>query len=243
MIAFHYCKLKDTHRKKDPKKLQRLRKVWIWRFGSLANQINSFKEVLQLKQKFKKNKVVTGKTSFFVIGPLCTHHSVCLNIGFWYDSFIWKCWVFNLGAFKYKTLVQFFEKDFLFPENLFQSLSIGKVQNFHRLPHKNMPISQTESYFENPWFHFLEEPVLFLLVLNWNLLEKALSCFKTKTNSNSAVKPAERSNHLFLLSTWWITLFKDLYLLVLPCFQWHHMLFYSFSQSDMLLYLQQKWWP
>ena len=146
----------------------------------MANQINSFKEVFQLKQKFKKNKVVTGKTSFFVIGPLCTHDSICLNIGFWYDSFIWKCWVFNLGAFKYKMLVQFFEKDFLFPENLFQSLSIGKVQNFHRLPHKNMPISQTESYFENPWFHFLEQQVLFLLVLNWNLLEKALSCFNTK---------------------------------------------------------------
>ena len=27
-------------------------------------------------------RIVTGKTPFFVIGPFCTHHSICLNIGF-----------------------------------------------------------------------------------------------------------------------------------------------------------------
>ena len=32
--------------------------------------------------KFSKNKVVAGKTPFFVTGPFCTHHSTCLNIGF-----------------------------------------------------------------------------------------------------------------------------------------------------------------
>ena len=31
--------------------------------------------------------------------------------------------------------------------------------------HKNMPISQTEGYFENPQNHFLEEPMLVLLAL------------------------------------------------------------------------------
>ena len=29
-------------------------------------------------------------------------------------------------------------------------LSIAYVQNFQRLSHKNMPISQTENYFEDP---------------------------------------------------------------------------------------------
>ena len=29
-----------------------------------------------------------------------------------------------------------------------------------------MPISQTEAYFENPYYRFLEEPMLFLLALN-----------------------------------------------------------------------------
>ena len=31
-----------------------------------------------------------------------------------------------------------------------------------------MPISETEGYFENPLELFLEEVVLFLLVLKWN---------------------------------------------------------------------------
>ena len=32
-----------------------------------------------------------------------------------------------------------------------------------------MPISQTEAYFENPWYRFLVEPMAFLLALKWNL--------------------------------------------------------------------------
>ena len=32
-----------------------------------------------------------------------------------------------------------------------------------------MRISQTESYFENPKYRFLEVPVIFLLALKWNL--------------------------------------------------------------------------
>ena len=30
-----------------------------------------------------------------------------------------------------------------------------------------MPISQMESYFENPYYRFFEEPMLFLLALKW----------------------------------------------------------------------------
>ena len=40
-----------------------------------------------MKQNFQKNKVVTGKIPFFVIGPFCSHHFIFLNIGFWYGSF------------------------------------------------------------------------------------------------------------------------------------------------------------
>ena len=32
-----------------------------------------------------------------------------------------------------------------------------------------MPISQKEGYFENPYDRFLEEAMLFLMVLKWNL--------------------------------------------------------------------------
>ena len=44
-----------------------------------------------MKQNFQKNKVFTGKTPLFVIGPFCTPYSVCLKIGFWQGSFVWKC--------------------------------------------------------------------------------------------------------------------------------------------------------
>ena len=75
--------LKKLTGKKHPKiKLQRLLKIRIWTFGSLVHQINSFQEVLKLKQIFKKNKVVTGKTPLFVIGPFCSRHSISHNIGF-----------------------------------------------------------------------------------------------------------------------------------------------------------------
>ena len=32
-----------------------------------------------------------------------------------------------------------------------------------------MPTSQTEGYFKNPQYYFLEEPMLFMLALEWNL--------------------------------------------------------------------------
>ena len=77
---------KDTHREKAPSiKLQRLQKVEIRIFGSLVHQINSlegYKEVLKWKQSVQKNKVVTGKILFVVIGPFCINHSICFNIGF-----------------------------------------------------------------------------------------------------------------------------------------------------------------
>ena len=44
---------------------------------------------------------------------------------------------------------------------------------------------------------------VFPLALKWNLWKKA--------NTNFAVKLAERSNHSFLLSIWWITFFKHLH--------------------------------
>ena len=89
----------------------------IWVVGTF----NSIKEVLKLKQIFQKNKVVTGKTPLFVIGPFCSLYSICLNIGFWQNSFEWKWCVFSLTGFNYKRVLQFFEKGFRFTENLFQS--------------------------------------------------------------------------------------------------------------------------
>ena len=122
----------------------------IWVVGT-SNQLFK-KRFLNWKKtkKCQKIKVVTGKTPFIVIGPFRILHSFCLDIGFWQGSFVLKCCVFNLRGFNYKTLLQFFEKDFCFSKDLFQSSSIKDVQNFQWLSGKNMPISQTEGYFENP---------------------------------------------------------------------------------------------
>ena len=51
----------------------------MWVVGS-SNQL--IYEILKLKQNFRKTKVVTGKTPFFVIGPFYIPHSICINIGF-----------------------------------------------------------------------------------------------------------------------------------------------------------------
>ena len=71
-----------TGKKHRQIKLQRLRKVRKWAFGTLVHQINSLSEVLKLKQNCQKNKAITCETPFFFIGPFCTRHSTCLNIGF-----------------------------------------------------------------------------------------------------------------------------------------------------------------
>ena len=48
--------------------------------------------------KIFKKKTVTGKTPFFVIGSFCIPHSICLSIGFWQSSFVYKCCVFDLST-------------------------------------------------------------------------------------------------------------------------------------------------
>ena len=78
---------------------QHLQKVGIWAFESLVHQINSLEGVLKLKQNFQKNKLVTGKTSFFVIGLFCVHHSNCLNKWFLICQFCMDMMLFNLNAF------------------------------------------------------------------------------------------------------------------------------------------------
>ena len=52
--------------------------IWVVRTSNQYFLICSYTET----NFFKKSKVATGKTLFFVIGPCRTPHSICLNIGF-----------------------------------------------------------------------------------------------------------------------------------------------------------------
>ena len=106
---------KDTHREKAPsKKLQR-----IWAFGSLVHQKSiRLKEVLKLKNIFRKRKVVTGKTHFFMIGPFCTSSFyLASNIAVLYGNDAFSILVLLIE----KRYSSFFEK----------GLSIENVQSFH----------------------------------------------------------------------------------------------------------------
>ena len=105
-----------TGKKHRQMKPQRLQKVQIWTFGNRLFIRDYYSETIFSK----KNKVVTGKTPFFVIGQFCSHHFIFLNICFLYGSFVWKWCAFNLSATK-NGYSSFIEKSFRFPENLFQS--------------------------------------------------------------------------------------------------------------------------
>ena len=82
-----------TGKKQRQRKLQRSQKVQKWANGhsdSWCIKSSLYKRFLNTNKLFKKNKVVTDKTLFIVTGPFCTHHSICLNIGFRLDSFVCK---------------------------------------------------------------------------------------------------------------------------------------------------------
>ena len=68
-----------------------------------------------------------------------------------------------------KRYSSFSKKVFVFQKTCFKVKVLKTFKILHWLSHKNMRISQTEGYFENPWYRFLEEPMLFPLVLKWNL--------------------------------------------------------------------------
>ena len=146
---------------------------------------------------------------------ICTNHSVCLNIGFWYRSFIWKWCVFNLSAFNSETVLEFFEV-FCYPRNLFESYSIQTFKIFTDCDIKTSWSLKRRAILKIPSTVFLEGPMPFLLVLKWNFWEKAFFGIKTKKQSKFCRKTCWKEqpfifnvylmNHIFktsvLFSTW-----------------------------------------
>ena len=110
--------MKDTYREKaQSNKTPADRKsttMGIWIVGT-SNHL--LQEVLKLKQKLRKNKVVIGKTPFFLIGLFCTHHPICLKLA--PDmAVLYRNYAFSILVLSVKK--QFLEKNFCQPENLFQ---------------------------------------------------------------------------------------------------------------------------
>ena len=75
---------KDTHMEKalsnKTPALSASMNMDFWVVGT-SNQL--FIAGYYTETNFQKNMADTGKTTFFVIGPFCTPHSIRLNIDFW----------------------------------------------------------------------------------------------------------------------------------------------------------------
>ena len=75
----------------------------IWVVGT-SNQLfirvgTSYKELKTNWNKvFKKKKWLLAKTPFFAMGQFSTPHSICINIGLWQGSFVYKCCGFSTPA-------------------------------------------------------------------------------------------------------------------------------------------------
>ena len=77
--------IKDTHREKAPSnKTPALRKSMNMDVGAVGtlNQLFIRGSLTEAKLSKKNNKVVTGKSPFFMIVPFCIYHSIYHSIGF-----------------------------------------------------------------------------------------------------------------------------------------------------------------
>ena len=81
----------ETHRGNTPSNktqaLARSMNMYIWAIDTLIRDSytlvnNCLYEVLILKLNFQKNKVSSGKSALFEIGPFSTPHVICFNISF-----------------------------------------------------------------------------------------------------------------------------------------------------------------
>ena len=113
-------------------------------------------------------------------------------------------------CFQLKHGTPVFWKRFSFSENRFQILSIKIVQNFHWLSHKNMPISQTEGYFQNPLYHFFRS--IYALSVGFKMKPLRKSVFK---NQPIFCRKTCWKKQWFIFTAWCITFFKHLYSLIL----------------------------
>ena len=123
--------LKDTHREKAPSyKTSTFSKGMS--LGGWYIKSTLYMRLLYWSKIFKrkKKKIDTGKTVFFVIGPFCTPHSICLNIGFWEGSFVWICTLSVIVLLTTKLFSSFLKKRFLFFRKFVSKLSYWKHSKF-----------------------------------------------------------------------------------------------------------------
>ena len=111
-LVREYSEINGTHRentlsnKTELLTKSRNRNIWV---ACKSNQI----KVLKLKLNFQKNEAVSGKSTFFVIGPFVLPTQFALTLGFWQDSFAQKyyyAFICSTLNFKTNSTPNFFKK-------------------------------------------------------------------------------------------------------------------------------------
>ena len=129
-----------------------------------------------------------------LISPFRAHFSIWLKIGFWYGSFVWRWWIFNISALNWKTVLQFFEKRFSFSRKLVSRLMYRKHSIFPLIViWKHAALLNGRLFWKSlvPFFRRTYGlSVDFKMKLLW---KSVFQCY------NKNKKLCERSSHTFLL--------------------------------------------
>ena len=136
----------------------------IWVVGT-SNQL--FIRLLIMKPNLKKTNqlLVKLRSVFYFVLPTIFFLTLASQRAVLYVNVAFSMLLLSTK----KLYFSFFKKIFVFQKIYFNDLVLKTFKNFQWLSHKNMSISQTECYFENPYDRLLEKSVLFLLALKRNL--------------------------------------------------------------------------
>ena len=149
-----------------------------------------------------------------MIGPFCTHSPICLNIGFCDMTDLYVNDSFSMIVLSTKKLYFSFLKKFFIIQKICFKVKVLKTLKVSTDYHiKACRSLKGRAILKIPSTVFRRTHAL-AVGIKMKPLIIVFSSVKTKTNSSFAVELAERSNHSFLLSIWWITFFKYLYSLI-----------------------------
>ena len=112
-------------------------------------------------------KVVTGKTPFFLIGPFCSHHFICLNMALASDMAVLnENHAFSILVLSTrKQYSSFLKKVFVFQKICFKVKVLKTLKIFSDCHIKTCRSLERRAILKIPCTVDLEEPMHFLLAL------------------------------------------------------------------------------
>ena len=136
---------------------------------------------------------------------LCSPFYCTLKIDSWYGSFVWT-WCQSLSS--HLKNFRFLKKVFVLQKICFK---VKVLKTFKISADCHITYLSNRGLFWKSLVPIFKRTYALSVVFKMKPLRKSI---KTKTNIHFVVKLAERSNHSFFLSLWWITFFSI-------CTLWH----------------------